>query len=647
MNIQLSGTYPKRKNSVLIGKWGPSTDLLVHEAHRKPQETETPGFRRDSSSEIIRLKWNKTIFDSKACRELISESCHIFTLLNSIKGEGGSHPINEVIKVSRKYRSVIRSCVERLQEMQPEPDLLILCKDIERIWHLLEILFLDAHTPGLLVGQLMSWLQWHFPENDQRLEEVLSLEDPSSHPLFWKTMNGLLIRGQVREAKMLLENYDEEELKDFTAAINELLTTMPIYAPGQMSHEFVLSWQAWSNDCNAIKNTGYFNAHPHLLTLLKILCGDQETIKNVKNEETKWYHCIPAQLLYRDPFMKELELVSLAEDALKSFKRPQDITAFDRILMNAFNYDLMEVIKEGCTFSDNWYFVAHFVDLLAAGNQLSKFSIEDPLRLREFLLIDYAESLAAHSSLWSLSVEYFDACSRVGRLRLESALERVPLDSEKKAEAVLNLAIKFKFKHLYRIICRNMAQRYLSQENLASGLVWGVKGEDAHICSSIAESMLKQLVQTGSFIDADVISSLGTKMLVSDRLTFLAKYYEFREMFNRKSEEEKVIAGDLLVSLISSNISPSYFLPVLLLDVDSLLQSQDPLSQPLFDASQTYQILASFEDVLDIDQESKGDKESTDVLNEKLNQLKEREGQLRVSLERLVSKCSLQRNLLQ
>jgi nuclear pore complex protein Nup85 len=362
------------------------------------------------------------------------------------------------------------------------------------------------------------------------------------------------------------------------------------------------------------------------------------------SSETSWYHCIPAQLLFGDPFMKELQLSVLAKDALETLSRPEDYTAFDMLLISAFNYDLMEIVRQGCLFNDNWWFVAHFVDLMAAGNQLKNHEIEKEDRLREFLLLDYAETLVSHSSLWALSVEYFDSCPQVGRKRLEAALERVTLDSERKANEVLNLAIKRRLKNLFKTTCRTMSQKWLSKGSLASALVWAVKADDARICSAIADSMLNEFVETSTFVDTDVISSLGSKMLISDRLTFLSKYHEFHEIMKQKTSEARAIAAELLVSLVASNISPPYFVPILLLNAETILANHDTDGdQPLFNAGQCCQILASLEDALDI--HASGDDDLSKVSTDKMNQLLEKEGKLRLSLERVLSQSSLERNI--
>ncbi len=42
-------------------------------------------------------------------------------------------------------------------------------------------------------------------------------------------------------------------------------------------------------------------------------------------------------------------------------------------------------------------------------------------------------------SLWQLAVDYFDHCPEFGRVYLELQIERVPLDTERKAMKVLRI----------------------------------------------------------------------------------------------------------------------------------------------------------------------------------------------------------------
>lgn len=48
----------------------------------------------------------------------------------------------------------------------------------------------------------------------------------------------------------------------------------------------------------------------------------------------------------------------------------------------------------------------------------------------------------ACNSLWQLAVDYFDHCQGFGRVYLELLIERVPLDTERKALKVLRICEK-------------------------------------------------------------------------------------------------------------------------------------------------------------------------------------------------------------
>lgn len=48
----------------------------------------------------------------------------------------------------------------------------------------------------------------------------------------------------------------------------------------------------------------------------------------------------------------------------------------------------------------------------------------------------------ACTSLWQLAVDYFDHCQGFGRVYLELLIERVPLDTERKALKVLRICEK-------------------------------------------------------------------------------------------------------------------------------------------------------------------------------------------------------------
>lgn len=484
-----------------------------------------------------------------------------------------------------------------------------------------EILFLDLHPPGMLVNELLRWTQWHFTANNDNVPLLLESENPAQHPVFWNTVTGFLMRGDTENAAVLLSTCTASDDKEYTSVLLEVLRKMPRYSPGQMSHEFDIRWQTWNEECRQILQTGYFDHKPELRQVMAILSGEEEAILTVRDDETTWFNVIPALIFYTDPFLKDTDMASISRKCLRSFER-QSNSLVDQLLLAAFSCELMDVIKHACFLNDNWWFVSHFVDLLHAGNQLHQHQIQEEGKLREFLLLDYADSLMSHSSLWSVAIDYYDNCSRLGVERLQLMLARIPLSSERKAFFVLDVAEKRNLRNLCRSICRTMAQKWLRSGQLSAALVWGMRGEDAQLCSLVADLMLRHYLTHKTFVGADVLTSLGSHMLISDRLTFLAKYFEFHQL--RLGKDYKA-AADLLSGLIASNISPQFFRPVLLMDCMPLLT----LEPVVFDSEQCCQVLAAFQETLELKSDEINDAEAL-----KLNELREQESKLRLCLGR-------------
>lgn len=125
-------------------------------------------------------------------------------------------------------------------------------------------------------------------------------------------------------------------------------------------------------------------------------------------------------------------------------------------------------------------------------------------------------------SLWQLAVDYFDHCSEFGRVYLELLIERVPLDTERKALKVLRICEQrqmseqgteassvciqteksnnaFWFTVMgdlwpsrvclssVRSICKIMAMRTLRNNRLGSALSWSIRAKDAALATLISE----------------------------------------------------------------------------------------------------------------------------------------------------------------
>ncbi|XP_053087338.1 nuclear pore complex protein Nup85-like [Pangasianodon hypophthalmus] len=210
--------------------------------------------------------------------------------------------------------------------------------------------------------------------------------------------------------------------------------------------------------------------------------------------------------------------------------------------------------------------------------------------LREFLVLEYASGLFSHHSLWQLAVDYFDHCPEFGRVYLELQMERVPLETERKALKVLRICEQRQMNEQVRSICKIMAKRALSNNRLGSALSWSIRAKDAAFATLISERFLQDYCTRGSFSDLDLIDNLGPAMLLSDRLTFLGKYREFHRLYGEKKFTE---AAKLLLSLMTAKIAPRSFWMTLLIDALPLLEQKEVI----FSVDQTHELMFCLEEL--------------------------------------------------
>uniref|UniRef100_A0A3P9C5U0 Nuclear pore complex protein Nup85 n=1 Tax=Maylandia zebra TaxID=106582 RepID=A0A3P9C5U0_9CICH len=117
--------------------WGPG-DILVYETRYK-----APCILSQKDEDIY----------SPILRKLFNESHHIFVGLQTIREDLPSKSKNPSKgAISKNYRSVIRACMEELQQVAGNTfeNMLLLVSillAIELIWNLCEVLFIDA-APG-------------------------------------------------------------------------------------------------------------------------------------------------------------------------------------------------------------------------------------------------------------------------------------------------------------------------------------------------------------------------------------------------------------------------------------------------------------------------------------------------------------------
>lgn len=578
--------------------WGPG-DILVYETHLIPKEARGPG-----SPFIHEVRKDEDIY-SPILRKLFNESHHIFVGLQTIRdGLPSKNKKPQFVSVSKNYRSVIRACMEELQQVavssqdaqiasQYENQVSILLA-IELIWNLCEVLFIDAAPAGSLLLHLLDWVRLHKTDDDAKMREVLQSESPAEHQSYWDVVVSCVLQGRLEETRQMLVkqvNF-QPAAKKIYKLMDTLLSKMPFYNPSgtQTLTEFDVKWRHWHEEVDRCLQDNSFASNEHLETICKILAGDEDTMLKHKDLLSSWYHFLVTRLLYSHPTVKPTELHYYAQSCLTMFMESSVTEPLDSILLAAFEFDIHQVIKDCSIALSNWWFVAHLTDLLDHCNLLQSHNLHFGSNLREFLLLEYASGLFTHHSLWQLAVDYFDHCPEFGRVYLELQIERVPLDTERKALKVLRICEQRQMSEQVRSICKIMAMRALRNNRLGSALSWSIRAKDAAFATLISERFLQDYCTKGTFSDLDLIDNLGPAMLLSDRLTFLGKYREFHKLYGEKRFSE---AAKLLLSLMTAKIAPRSFWMTLLTDALPLLEQKDVI----FSADQTYELMYCLEEL--------------------------------------------------
>uniref|UniRef100_A0A1A8D1X8 Nuclear pore complex protein Nup85 n=1 Tax=Nothobranchius kadleci TaxID=1051664 RepID=A0A1A8D1X8_NOTKA len=591
----ISGIRPGKRMGFA---WGPG-DILVYETQNKAS-----GPTGSGCAFIHVVRKDEDIY-SPILRKLFNESHHIFVGLQTIKDDLPSKSKKpQFVSISRNYRSVIRACMEELQQAAVSANdtematqygnQVSILLAIELIWNLCEVLFIDAAPAGSLLLHLLDWVRLHKSDVDEKAKVVLQSDSPAEHRDYWDVVLSYVLQGRLEDTRKMLMKQAmlQPAAKSMYKLMDSLLSKMPFYNPGgtQTLTEFDVKWRNWHEEVDRYLKDNSFASNQHLEVICKILLGDEDVLLEHKELLSTWYYFLITRLLYCHPTVKPTELHYYAQSSMMMFLDSGVPEPLDSILLAAFEFDIHQVIKDCSIALNNWWFVAHLTDLLDHCKLLQSHNLHFGSNLREFLLLEYASGLFTHHSLWQCAVDYFDHCPEFGRVYLELQIERVPLDTERKALKVLRICEERQMSEQVRSICKIMAMRAVRNNRLGSALSWSIRAKDAAFATLISERFLQDYCAKGTFSDLDLIDNLGSTMLLSDRLTFLGKYREFHKLYGEKCFSD---AAKLLLSLMTAKIAPQSFWMTLLTDALPLLEQKEVI----FSAEQTYELMYCLEEL--------------------------------------------------
>ncbi|XP_026281653.1 nuclear pore complex protein Nup85 [Frankliniella occidentalis] len=568
----------------------------------------------------IAAKWSvnatkDSILFDPCLRKLVNESCGTFLSgqkLSQSLGSGGDHA-PDLLKLSRRYRSIIRVCRNNLYEIieSSQQDLGKLnsyyfanvLDKIELIWHLCEILYVDVVPGDIVLPQLLEWIRFHFPEGERKAATILEtgadrveagFETAGSEkdPEYWKTVIGVLLQGRIDVTRALLVLHSDAKTTPFQHA-DVCLRTMPLYNiyGGTSVTVFNAQWTRWQADVRSKIEEGVFESNLDLELIMKIIAGDVTVMDTIRNHCNVWYQLMTATLFFSEPTVKSFDLSYHADHAMRAFGSNNDIQDLDKLILLLLESNLLEVIQELQKTADNGWFAVHLTNLLYLCGRLNIFDsnkVNVAHQLHEHVLLDYGTMLMSHHSLWQVGVSYLDHCPPHGLERLEILLPAIPLTSEARAFKIMQMAHERRLDSVVTTICKVMASKSLRQDRLGNALAWALRSTDANLTNHLADRFLEGFADKGEFEATDLLDNLGSCMLVSDRLTFLGKYCEFHQLY--KSNNLKA-AASLIVSLLSSHLPPKNFQLILLTQCIPLLECRELI----FSANDTDILLSCLE----------------------------------------------------
>ncbi|KAI4495440.1 hypothetical protein M0802_008654 [Mischocyttarus mexicanus] len=539
-----------------------------------------------TSSDIkVHILKPEVILFSPPLRKLVNESNGVFLSIYKIKSSSSGDICPELLKHSKQYRSILRACVEGLQDIAekslPEnkvtiENFLTIFYSVECVWHLTEILYLDNIPGNVILPRLLEWIQFHFPSKELKAIKMLSQKSIAAdleYIYYWEVIIGCALHGKTDLVCALLLMHSKADHPAFIVAEN-LIKTMPVYNiyGGYSVSEFTVRWKHWQLELSSLVDSRTFAIDNNLEMLMKLIAGDESTMWEFSEYTEAWYELLAAKLFYSVPCCKQSEFSRHAHNMAEKWKANNPL---DNIILALIENDLHRVINEIQCINDNAWFAAHLIDLLYNYGKLNivdKNQKDITAQLHESLILEYATTIMGHHSLWQCGASYLIHCPIQGLARLELLLESLPMGTEARVNKIIDIARGSNLNHIVTSICKIQGTKCIKQKRLGNALSWALKAQDSGFITYIANQFLKYYAENGELECRDLLENLGPCMLASDRLTFLGKYCEFHQMYSIGEFKE---AASLLVSLIVSNLTPRYFWSILFTDVIPLLESED------------------------------------------------------------------------
>ncbi|KAF9425389.1 Nucleoporin nup85 [Podila epigama] len=473
-------------------------------------------------------------------------------------------------------------------------------KDINAIWELAESMFLTSDDERPIALLLSEWLVKH--EEEPFIEtgvDLIGFRGKLLHPDFWPYVNKCILRGMRKAAMFMLEQaLGEEEAEDIADALEGLLRLLrgiPTLQTTIRDSKLKERHFKWQQDC---RKFALSPAHKHLgqeaATTLDILTGDLDAIFG---QTDSWRDALVAILLYTDPDRPRQDVGSTVELCVSHYLRGKDIVLVDRIKISILEMDAIKTVRY-CSSFDNPWLVAHLADVLhqygfldisgMTPQDLSSSGVNSSIR--DFFIINYAQSLISNPDLWEVIAGYLLYCGQTGRAMLSTWICHVPLDSPAKATKVLEFCKDNNLVDSLQSINRvtGVEEEKLGRYDLA--IQHFIASKDNDRVAKVVDNIIREHLKN----NLDLIDSLGTlaeSKIANEHVDFLRLYAKFHHY---RKADKIMLAGRQLIELLSLEKAPKKYWAMLLFDALPLVENK----RLVFGSTDTYALMHCLEAVV-------------------------------------------------
>ncbi|CAL8070938.1 unnamed protein product [Calicophoron daubneyi] len=349
---------------------------------------------------IHEVRWDVSMSSNEFMRRLAKSSFDVFRAMQK-----NTDP-DKYISFSMQYRAALAVCSQeilqflRLNEDVNEAKAMHLAaecelvKNLELIWHLAELIFIQAYPSGYLAYNLCSWFHVQCQEWVDYARLLIDkakgrdTECLESDDRFWPTVLALVLQARPHEAASVLTLHSHANSRGLRS-LRQLLVSMPIATQSRGKDSwansgaaFSQAWSYWQSECSqrvSCKEFDHVGGDPvstsYVQLIVSILAGSQspwndEKVLEVTDGACGWYFRFVSFLFYTDQMITTDRLESHLNRWLA---RPEHSNivhgssqeeVVDKLIKSIFRLELQSFIVAASEKLNNWWLVAHFTNLL-------------------------------------------------------------------------------------------------------------------------------------------------------------------------------------------------------------------------------------------------------------------------------------------